>query len=322
MRSLKCLGDGRIALREVPDPVPGPDDALVRIEASAVCGSERRGLYEGMDGNSGHEACGTVIVPGSSAFKVGDRVGLSALVGCEACDQCRAGREMHCRRGVRPSSKSGGWHADLAVVRSAALRELPSGVEPEIGALLSGDALGVPARALERAPSAPGDGVLVVGLGPVGLGHVLVRAFMGSEVIAIEPAEFRRRFGAQLGAKGVLEPDSELPFVPELIIECSGRPESIAYALGAVDRGGTVLQSGECDTEVPIVPSDVLIRREVTYTGSYYYASEDYPRMLDLHSRGLPLASLCTHDVVADEAEGAISEFLAGNTGKVIIRWT
>lgn len=321
MRALRNHGQGRVSLVEVPDPMPEPGDALVRIEASAVCGSERGALMQGTDGNTGHEAAGTVLDPGASGFQVGDRVGLSAVVGCGACDRCASGQELHCRRGANSAAKSGGWHAELAAVSASALRELPPDIDAGVAALLTGDALGVPSRGYGRVPSAPGERVLIVGLGPVGLGHVLVRAFEGAEVVAIEPAQFRRDLALKLGASAVGRPGDDIGPSPRVVIECSGRPESIAYALDVVDNAGLVLQSGECHSDVPINPSNTFIRREITYTGAWYYATEDYAAMRALHERGLPLADMCTHDVDATHAQEAITEFLDQRTGKVLLRW-
>lgn len=224
--------------------------------------------------------------------------------------------------GPEVGGRSGGWHAELAVVAGSALRELPTGIDAGVGTLLTGDSLGVPGRGLRRAPSCPGDRVLVIGLGPVGLGHVLVRAFIGAEVVAIEPSAYRRDLARDLGAKTVMEPGDDVGPSPRLVIECSGRPDSISQALEIVDNGGTVLQSGECHTDAKVNPSRTFIRREVTYTGAWYYATEDYPAMCDLYTRGLPLKSICTHDVAASHAQAAITSFLAGRTGKVVLRWS
>jgi len=137
----------------------------------------------------------------------------------------------------------------------------------------------------------------------------------------IEPSEYRRNLAAELGASKVLPPGVDIGTRPSLVIECTGRPECIAQALELVDNGGVVLQSGECYTEVPINPSDMLLRREITYTGSWYYATEDYPAMLEMVDRGLPLRSLCTHVVAVEKAQAAITDFLEGRSGKVVLRW-
>ncbi|NEE03908.1 zinc-dependent alcohol dehydrogenase [Phytoactinopolyspora halotolerans] len=318
MKRLHYEGQGAVVLEEVPTPVPGPGEALVRIEASAVCGSERQALLAGHRSNGGHEACGVVAEPASSTFSVGDRVGLAAVIGCGFCERCRAGREIHCR-GI--SGVEGGWHAEYAVVPERALRRVPKGLGPEIGVLLTGDGLGVPARAFRRVPSNEGDRVLVIGLGPIGLGHAMLRAFLGAEVVAIEPHQYRRELANALGATRVIGPGGEIGDAPMIVVECSGRPDCVRLAFDLVDYGGTVIESAGCDVDVPLNPSKMIVDREITYTGSFYYSSEDFAYMCELVSNGLALESLCSHLVKPHEAEGAIRDFLDGNSGKVIITW-
>lgn len=319
MKKLICAGAGRVGVVDVPVPEPGHGEALVRIEASAVCGSERGVLTAGMNGNAGHEAAGILEhAPAGCGFEAGQRVGMTAVAGCGECERCRIGQEIHCRRGPKVSS---GWHAGYAVVPASTLRAVPPGTDAGVAAMLTGDPLGVPVRALARAHAHAGDRVVVVGLGPVGLAHVLVRSFVGCRVIGVEPSSYRRDLALALGASEVCEPGTALDRAP-LVIECTGRPECIAAAFEMADNGGTVVQSGECHTDVPLNPSGIFIRREVTYTGAWYYATEDYAMMRRLVEAGLRLPQLRTHDVDATQAQDAITDFLTGNSGKVVLRWS
>jgi L-iditol 2-dehydrogenase len=138
----------------------------------------------------------------------------------------------------------------------------------------------------------------------------------------IEPSRYRRDLAMHLGARAAVGPGEDVGESPQVVIESSGRPDCIRQAFDVVDNMGIVLQSGECHAEVAINPSETFIRREITYTGSWYYASEDYPDMRDLLERGLPLKRMCTHDVAAAFAQSSISDFLDGRTGKVVLRWT
>jgi threonine dehydrogenase-like Zn-dependent dehydrogenase len=105
------------------------------------------------------------------------------------------------------------------------------------------------------------------------------------------------------------------------VIECTGSPAVISSALELVDSGGTMIQSGECQQPISLVPSDLVVHREATYTGSWFYAGEDYPFMTELVADGLPLRELCTHEVPPERAQAAFGDFLNGLTGKVIVRW-
>jgi len=318
MRSLRYAGGGVVSLDDVATPTIGADQALVRIKASALCGSERGALIGGLSGNAGHEAAGVIeaLTAAGSPFRVGQLVGLAAVTGCGQCDRCGAGRETQCRRGPRVG---GGWHAEYAVVGVRALRAV-NGQDPTGAALMSGDALGVPARVARRFPPLPGAEVVVIGLGPVGLGHVVVQTFAGARVIGIEPSAERRRQGLALGAAEVFAP-GEYRGRPATVIECTGLPSAVEGAFDLVDSSGLVIQSGECQAPVRLIPSDLVVHREVTYTGSWFYASEDYPYMTGLLDRGLPLRGLCTHEVAPEDAEAAFGDFVRGLTGKVVVRW-
>ena len=300
-------------------PVPGDGEALVRIEVSALCGSERAAVTGGFaGGNAGHEACGIVEwAPAGSGFAVGERVGISAIRGCAVCPPCLAGVETRCTRG--PVLQLG-LHAEYATPALATLRRLPAGTDAVTGVLMSGDALGVPVRALRRVPSGEGTRVLVIGLGPVGLAHVAVRSAAASEVVAIEPSPTRRRLGMDLGASAVHHPDEVDIEVADIVIEATGLPACVARAFDLAASGGTVLQSGEC-ASAPIRPSHDIVHREVTYAGAWYYATEDYPDMVRIESQGLGIRRLVTDELPARDAQLAFDRFFGGDAGKVVLRW-
>ncbi len=318
MRALRLRGDGRVEIAEAAVPQPRDGEALVRVECSALCGSERAAVRGRMDGNAGHEACGVVVsAPASAAVRAGDRVGVSAIRGCGECAACAAGVETRCERGPQVQV---GMHAEYVTAAVRTLRALPDGTDAVTGALLTGDALGVPARALRRAPAQAGDRVVVLGLGPVGLAHVMVRASQGCEVIGVDPLPLRREMAMQLGAAAVLDPE-EAPPPARLVIEATGVPAVVDRAFDLAEPGGTVLQSGECGSAT-IRPSQSVVHREVSYVGAWYYAGEDYPAMLELQRRGLDVRRLVSHEFRAEEAQTAFDAFLRGETAKVVLRWT
>ena len=107
-----------------------------------------------------------------------------------------------------------------------------------------------------------------------------------------------------------------------LVIESTGLPACIQLAFEVVADEGTVLQSGECEQPVEISPSDTFIRREVTYTGSWYYADEDYPEMRRPYEEGLPVARLVTDVFPAADVQAAYEKFVSKRSGKVLIDWT
>ncbi len=316
MRALSFSPPDAASLVEIPVPTRRPAEALIRVEVSAICGSE---LHAKPGTNPGHEAAGVIeYAPEGGAFRAGQRVGVSAVTGCGECTACRRGIALYCTNGFHIQT---GMHADYIAAPVEALRPVPEGTSAADAVLITGDALGVPARASRRVPSEAGDRVLVIGQGPIGLGHTLVRASNGAHVVAIEPSQFRRRLAQQLGAAQVLAPGEDIGAAPRLAIECTGLPSCIDFALGSVECGGTVLQSGEC-AKLEMSPSETLIRREVTYTGAWYYAEEDYPTMVRMYHEGLAISRLVTHEFPADRIADAYRVFTSKQSGKVLITWT
>ena len=317
MRALHYLGDMKVAVVETPEPQAGGDEVIVRVEASGICGSEKPVLRAGRAGNAGHEAAGVIeYAPAGCAFEPGERVGVSGVRGCGKCEACAAGVEVRC---VAPAVQLD-MHAEKIAVSPSTLRRLPEGTDPAVAVLLTGDGLGVPVRGMRRVPHSQNDVVLVIGLGPVGLAHTLVRAFHGAEVVAVEPSARRRELARQLGATRTWASLEEKDVEPGLVIEASGRGEAVGDAFRAVAKGGTVLQSGECG-HAEFSPS-LVISREVTYVGSWFYATEDYPVILDLQEGGLRGERLITHEMPADDAADAYEAMLSTESGKVVLRWS
>ena len=323
-RTLELLGDGRVALADTPMPEPAPGEVLLRVVASAICGSERQALIGGSPRNIGHEAVGVVIdAHGATTGALGAPlvpgalVGVAAVKGCGRCTACAAGLQTRCEQG--PGVQIG-LHADYAAVAANSLLPLPEGIGPADGVLLAGDTIGVPARALRRVPTQPGDRVLVIGLGPVGLAHVLVRSRAGCDVVAVEPSATRRKLAEALGASAVFAPGTDTGPPASLVIEATGRADCVDLALELAAAGGTVLQSGEC-AEATIRPSAHIVHKELTYTGCWYFTHDDYPSMRQMWDEGLRFDALRTHDVPAEDAQSAFDAFLSTESGKVVLRW-
>src|SRR5262245_5957686 len=128
MGLVRFLGEERIAVEPQAPLRPGPGEVLVRVEASALCGSELhayRGAAGYPTGNPGHEAAGIIVdANGSGLWREGDRVGVSAVQGCGSCPECEAGRYTYCPARTGGSS----WHADYLVSKAHACVRLPDDV--------------------------------------------------------------------------------------------------------------------------------------------------------------------------------------------------
>ncbi|MHB1293505.1 MAG: zinc-binding dehydrogenase [Anaerolineae bacterium] len=326
MQAVFLTGQEGVAVREVPDPRPGPGQVLIQVRASALCGSELP-AYRG-NGSSqiaGHEVVGEVLeAEGARGVRVGQRVAVQVLAGCGVCALCLAGDDRLCRE----SHFYGGSHAEYMAVSERCCRPLPEDVSWADGVLLGGDVIGTPFRALDRLSVSAADTVAVFGCGPIGLGAIALLHFWGARILAVEPSAYRRELACRLGAEVALDPlaGDAVAAIKDLTggkgasvaVDCSGLPATTTLALESAATHARVALVGE-KPEATIRPSPQVIHKELTVIGSFYFSGPDYWHILDLHERGLSLEGLVTHRFRLDQAVEAFTTFASGRSGKVLL---
>lgn len=245
----------------MPDPrVETPDGCIVRIEASAICGSDLH-IYRGHMGPAtgyslGHECVGEIVERGSGVrrFQTGDRVWVSAVVGCARCSECLAGRVTTCETGFARvfGTNQGleGAQADALAVPAAdtSMGKIPEGVS-DAQALALTDILPTGYFGARAAGIEPGQDVAIVGLGPVGLMALMSAQLFGpARIFALDSVPDRLERARALGAIPIDYRDGGLERVteatsghgPHAVIEAVGSRESILSCLALVRRGGIV----------------------------------------------------------------------------------
>lgn len=312
-------------------PKPGSGEVLIKTAASALCGSEM-GTYrkEGRpSGNLGHEAAGVVVELGSETGRLqkGQRVGVSAIAGCGHCDYCAKGQYTWCEK-LRFFPD---MHAEYFVVPELACHALPDDIPWDVGVLITGDGLGVPYHTSTKIDHPDIQTVAVYGLGPIGLGQILVQTFLGRRVIGIDRAEARLKLARDLGAAMTITAGDGIDVPAEIrkltngrgadvAIEAAGVPATAKLCFPSVRKGGTVIFNGE-QPSVELSPSDDFIRRDITAIGSWFYHFSEYTQMLALARKGLDVAKLVTHRFPIDRAEEAYQVMQQGLSGKVLLEY-
>ncbi len=204
----------RLAVKQVPEPVPQPGEALVRVTACGFChhdllvmsGVLRRGVRPGVV--LGHEIAGVVAAVGEgvTTLRPGDPVVSLLTNACGRCDRCLAGREHRCRSGAGIGHRRDGGFAEYVALNAAALVPLPPGLDP-VGAALLACPMGVALQALEQvARLQPGETVLVTGAtGGLGVHAVQAAALLGARVLAATSSTEKAVHLPGLGAAVVVE---------------------------------------------------------------------------------------------------------------------
>jgi threonine dehydrogenase-like Zn-dependent dehydrogenase len=327
MLGVKILGREQVAVRDFPMPASHPDRVLIQVKASGICGSEMGAYRRDAEhpSNGGHEVVGVVVEPGDATrIRAGDHVGVHAVWGCGECEWCAAGQYTYC-----PDLRhSGGAHAQFVSAPEHVCLRLPEDVPWDDGVLVTGDGMGVPYRVSQRLATAGGETVCIVGAGPVGLGNAIVQSYLGAEVIAVDVNPYRLELARACGATHTINASETDPVEAvrditsglgaDTCIEAAGAPETFRVALRAVRKAGVVMVVGE-QPRVEINPSADLIHRDVSVMGSLYYHYSDYPAMLDLYRRGLPIGTMITHHFPLTDAAEAFKTFAEGRAGKVVL---
>lgn len=322
MKAVVLPGDETTSVQTLPDPTPSIGEVLIRVRASAVCGSDMsafRGdpvVGGSQDGGivPGHEIAGEVaeLGPGVSDLAVGDRVAVYLAVGCMRCEFCRRGYLMLCSQCQIVGFHKPGGDAELVCVPALNCMPLPDGFTMIQGAVVT-DMFGTQFSVQERLGVSGTDTVIVFGLGPMGAAGVAVAKARGAHVIGVDPVEGRRELGARLGADQVIPFDedqlSELTArnggLLDIAVECSGNQGAVNAALDTVRPFGRVGIVGEA-REVPIRPSDQLIRKLTTVVGGWYFPIWQFPAIADfMLRRQVPLESIVSHRLSLDDAPSA-----------------
>jgi 2-desacetyl-2-hydroxyethyl bacteriochlorophyllide A dehydrogenase len=338
MRAAVITGTHSVQVNDLPDAaLPGPDGAVVKVQKSAICGSDLH-FYDGdmgvgPDGLSvGHEAVGIVTEVGNEVrtVKVGDRVLIASVAGCGHCAGCAKGDPILCQNGgpkVFGAGQLGGAQAEAIAVPGAdfQLRKL-SGPLSEISdeaALLLTDNLSTGWIAAKKANFEPGATVAVIGLGAVGLCAVRSALMLGAgRVLAVDPVEGRRKIAEGFGAESI-DPAAGGGTVAAIqeqtnglgaaaVIDAVAANATLDAALSAVQAGGTVSIVGVHDlTPYPFSVLGALFR-SLTIATSTAPIQQTWRELLPLVASGrLATDGIFTHHFPLEQASDAYAAVAA-----------
>lgn len=276
MRALYFEDYGRMVLKEVPEPIPGPGEVVVRVAACGICGSDLEG-YTASPGMRvrrtpplllGHEFAG-VVEEGPPEWK-GRPVAVNPLVSCGRCSKCREGERHLCPSRSLIGLNRPGAFAERVAVPVEQLYPLPEGLSLWKGALA--EPLAVALHAVGLAGPTLGRRALVIGGGTIGffVAWALVRA--GAQVMVAERNPARRAFLQDLGLEAKPGAKGE---AFDLVFDAVGSETTRALGLDRLAEGGTLVLLGLHDNTIPL-PFYPVILGERRLQGSYTYTGRDF----------------------------------------------
>jgi threonine dehydrogenase-like Zn-dependent dehydrogenase len=342
MRGVAFLGNSVAEVIDFPDVNPGPEQVLVKLRSSGLCGSDfsrYRGSspneHEGQLIRPGHEPCGEVVQLGLNVkgLKVGDRIIQHHYEGCHQCEYCLTGWQQLCEVTEKKLYYGGsmhGGHGDYMIAHESTCITLPDQVDYEVGAYLACGA-STAFQALKKLNISGRDVLAVFGQGPVGLAATMFGAEMGARIIAVDVSVERLKMAADSGAWATI--DASNNDAPEQIKELThgdGADASLEAAGLAVTRVAAVESTrifgrtclvGE-GGEVTYQPTPHIIHRHLTLMGSWTFSTFGLAEAARFTAeRNVPLGSVITSRSNIEEAPQAYEEFSLGEPGKFVINW-
>lgn len=326
-----------IRIQEIPKPEIAPDEILVKVMASGICGSDVMEWYRVLTAPRvlGHEATGTIEETGEKVTKygVGDRVFVSHHVPCNKCRYCLKGHHTACETLHTTNYYPGGFSQYIRVPKinvEYGVYKLPPNMSYDEGTFI--EPLACIVRGQRLAAIQEDDTLLVIGSGIAGILHIQLAKLRGvQKIVAADISPYRLKLAEKFGAHDIIKAKENLPQKlreinagkpADQVIICTGANQAALTALECVDRGGTILFFAVPDPTVKIpMPINQFWRNEITIKTSYGAAPSDLDDSLKiLAQKKIDVTDMITHKLSLQEiAEGFRLVAEAGESLKVII---
>ncbi len=340
MKGLLFAGSKKVLVSDFPVPKPGKGEALIKMKAAAICGSDMH-VYEVESSDEvpwsidftkipGHEPCGVVekVGEGVDTLKRGDRVIVYHFEGCGACHHCLRGDYQYCKDLRIYGGDKNGADAEFMVAKARCCLKLPKELSFIDGALLSCNA-GSSYEAIKQLGLSALHKVAVYGLGPVGLTAILIAKTMGAPTIGIDITDERVKLAEDIGVDVAVNGAKKNP-VKEImkftegtgvdaVVECSGSPVAQRNALDSLRPYGKVAVVGVNMGELTLRPTEQILLKQAKIIGIRMFNIGTYPEMAEfMVEHKVPLEKVVTHQFKIEEGQKAFELYATGKTGKIV----
>jgi len=336
---VKQKAEPGIWMEDIPEPVPGHNDVLIRVNKTAICGTDIH-IYNWDEWASktipvpmavGHEFAGIIEEVGSEVrgLKPGDRVSGEGHITCGHCRNCRAGRRHLCRNTVGVGVNRQGCFAEYLVIPASNVFVLPDVITDDIASIL--DPLG---NATHTALSFDlvGEDVLITGAGPIGIMAAAICRHAGARHIVITDVnDYRLDLASRMGASRTVNVTaerledvmSELKMTEgfDVGLEMSGNPQAFRDLLRTMHHGGKVALLGIPPGDTAIDWNQVIFKGLVIKGIYGREMFETWYKMASMLQSGLDISPIITHHLPITDYQRGFEIMNSGRSGKVILDW-
>jgi 2-desacetyl-2-hydroxyethyl bacteriochlorophyllide A dehydrogenase len=335
MNVVVCVAPGQLILERRPRPTPGLDEVLIRVRRVGVCGTDMhifRGTqpYLAYPRVMGHELSGEIVeAPAGGDLRPGDAVYVMPYMSCGACAACRKGKPNCCMNIQVLGVHRDGGMAEYLTVPAGFVRKA-EGISLDQAAMIEFLAIG--AHAVRRAAVRPGQDVLVVGAGPIGIAAALFAKLAGARVTALDSRQDRLDFcKAHIGVDDAVLLSEAVPTQLALltagdffdvVFDATGSPKAMEAGFGYVGHGGIYVL-------ISVVGADITFsdpefhKRETTLLASRNATPEDFEAVVEAMRQGrVPTDALNTHQAALSDLIQALPGWMEPQAGviKAIVR--
>ena len=336
---VKAAPEQGLWLQMAPVPEPGPNEVLIKVRKSAICGTDVH-IWNWDEWSAktvpvpmvvGHEFCGQIVDcgPGAQKYKIGTRVSAEGHVVCGVCRNCRAGRCQLCRNTEGIGVNRPGSFAEYVCLPEHNVVPIPDDIPDEIAALF--DPLG---NAVHTALSFDlvGEDVLVTGAGPIGIMGALVAQKVGARKVMITDINpYRLQLAKQMGVQYVVDVsktslrdvmgDIGMSEGFDVGLEMSGAAPAMRQMIERMNNGGKLVLLGIAPTEFAVDWNTVIFNM-LEIKGIYGREMfETWYKMIALVQSGLDISGLITHRISIEDYRDGFAAMTSGHSGKVVMDW-
>lgn len=310
MKAVLYEGPKKMKVVDIPKPVAGPGQVVVKVTMCGICGTDTHSyMHEGIlfPGTVfGHETVGTIAEIGSGVegFKIGDRVAVGAPGSCpEGCYYCRIGRPTLCLNGfprtlgIGPGTQGAYAEYILAQYPKRMLVKIPDSVSDDDAVLF--DIFSTAFHGFRRSSFKAGMNVVVIGAGAIGLSMIQILKLSGAgHIIAVNRALKKRQMALEFGADLALSPSEEEDIAgkikslynglgADIVYECAGNPATVGMAVSMARSGGEVILLGTNPEPLSTINEIQLGLFELDLKGSFAYDEDEIRTVFKFMEKGL-----------------------------------